>query len=117
MMFLLEIEISRWPYRDYFKAVRNSGFHEEFLSENDFKPVLAAFFCYDYGANASQAVQKIATDQKDYHEQGFIQAFMLTSVFHEALSFVGSKGKAPGSFDYFSDPKFSNSLSMHHLVT
>ena len=53
MIFLLEIEISRWSYRDYFKAVRNGGFHEEFLSENDFKPVLAAFFCYDYGANAS----------------------------------------------------------------
>ena len=53
MMFLLEIEISRWPYRDNFKAVRNGGFHEEFLSENDFKPVLAAFFCNGYGANAS----------------------------------------------------------------
>ena len=30
--------------------------------------VLATFFRDDYGANAFEAVQKIATDQKDYHE-------------------------------------------------
>ena len=29
---------------------------------------LATFCCYDYGANASEAVEKIATDQKDYHK-------------------------------------------------
>ena len=27
-----------------------------------------ANFCYDYGANASEAVQKIATDQRNYHK-------------------------------------------------
>ena len=41
-------------------------FLEELLSENDFEVVLANFGCYDYGANASVAVQKITTDQKDY---------------------------------------------------
>ena len=34
------------------------------VSEDDFEAVLAAFCCYDHGARASEAVQKIATDQK-----------------------------------------------------
>ena len=46
--------------------MRNGGFREETLSENDFEAVLATFCCCDYDANASEAVQKIATDQKDY---------------------------------------------------
>ena len=50
------------------KTAKNSGFCEELLSENDFEVVLATFSCYDYGANASEAVQKIATGQKDYHK-------------------------------------------------
>ena len=29
---------------------------------------LSTFCCYDYGTNASEAVQMIATDQKDYHK-------------------------------------------------
>ena len=40
----------------------------ELFSENDFETVLVTFCCYDYDANASEAVQKIATDQKDYHK-------------------------------------------------
>ena len=44
------------------------GFCEELLSENDFEAVLATFCCYDYGSNASEGVQKIATGQKDYHK-------------------------------------------------
>ena len=31
------------------------------LGENDFGAVLATFYCYDHGAKASEAVQKIAT--------------------------------------------------------
>ena len=30
--------------------------------------ILASFCCYDYGANASEAVLEIATDQKVYHK-------------------------------------------------
>ena len=37
------------------------SFCEELLSENDFEAVLASFCCYDYGANAPEAVQKIST--------------------------------------------------------
>ena len=39
------------------------------VSENDFEAVLATFCCYDYGANASEAVQNIAADKKDYHKR------------------------------------------------
>ena len=53
------------------KTAKNDCFHgfsDEFLSENNFKAVLTTFCCYDYGANASEAVDKITTDQKDYHK-------------------------------------------------
>ena len=36
-------------------------FCDELLSENDFEVILVNFCCYDYGANASEAVQKIST--------------------------------------------------------
>ena len=41
---------------------------EELLSENDFEAVLATFCCYDHSAKVSEAVQKIATDQKVYQK-------------------------------------------------
>ena len=50
------------------KTAKNGGFCEELLCENDFETVLATFCCYDYGANASEAFQKKATDQKDYRK-------------------------------------------------
>ena len=41
----------------------NGGFcEEELLGENGFEANLVTFCCYDYGANASEAVQKIAID-------------------------------------------------------
>ena len=43
-------------------------FSETCFDKNDFETVLATFYCYDYGANASEAAEKIATDQKDYHK-------------------------------------------------
>ena len=38
----------------------------ELFSENHFQAVLATFCCYAHGAKASEAVQKITTDQKEY---------------------------------------------------
>ena len=43
------------------QTANNGGFCEELLSENDFEAVLVNFCCYEYGANASEAVQKIST--------------------------------------------------------
>ena len=42
------------------QIANNGGFCEELLSENDFEAVLVNFCCYEYGANASEAVQKIS---------------------------------------------------------
>ena len=50
-----------FPYRKYIKTAKNGGFCEVLLSENDFEAVLVNFCCYEYGANASEAVQKIST--------------------------------------------------------
>ena len=43
-------------------------FSKEFVSESDFEAVLASFCCYDYDVNASEAVEKITVDQKDYQK-------------------------------------------------
>ena len=43
-------------------------FSEEFFSANDFEAVLVTFCYYEYGVNASEAIEKITTDQKDYHK-------------------------------------------------
>ena len=43
------------------QTAKNGGFCEELLSENDFEAVLVNFCCYEYGANASETVQKIST--------------------------------------------------------
>ena len=63
----MNLKYQGWPYRAYIKTAKNGDFCEELLSENDFEAVLATF-CYDHSANASEAVQKIATDQKEYHK-------------------------------------------------
>ena len=61
LIFLLELEIIWGGRTEHIKTVKNGSFCEELLSENDFEAVLANFCCYDYGANASEAVQKIST--------------------------------------------------------
>ena len=48
--------------------MEKGNFGEELLSKNDFECVLATFCCYDHGPKASEEVQKIATDQKDYRK-------------------------------------------------
>ena len=37
-------------------------------SKNCFDAVLVTFCCYKYGGNASEAVEKIAKYQEDYHK-------------------------------------------------
>ena len=67
-IFSLGLEMSGMAIQRIHQTAKNSGFCEELLSENNFEAVLATFCCYDYGDNASEAVQKIATDQKDYRK-------------------------------------------------
>ena len=65
LMLLLELEVSGVAVQSIHQ---NSNFCEELLNENDIEAVLATFCCYDHGAKASDAVQKIATDQKEYRK-------------------------------------------------
>ena len=50
-------------------------FWEEFRGENNFETVLATFCCYDKGGKASEAVQKIATDQKSISNAPLVLLF------------------------------------------
>ena len=59
--FLLELEISG-------VAVQRIHQNTEKWWLCDFEAILANFYCRDYGANFSEAVQKIAADQKDHHK-------------------------------------------------
>ena len=61
----MNLEYLGWPYREYIKTAKNGSFCEELLSEKYFETVSANFCCYDYGANASEAVQKTGTKTKD----------------------------------------------------
>ena len=56
-----------WKYLEWLYS-KNGNFCEEQLSENDFEAVLATFYCYKHGAKVSEAVQKIAKDQKEYRK-------------------------------------------------
>ena len=64
--FRLSLKYLGWPYRAYIKTAKNADFCEELLSKNDFEAILATFCYYDHGLKASEAVQKISTDQKEY---------------------------------------------------
>ena len=73
LIFLLELEILGpkylgWPYRAYIKTVKFGDFCEELLSESDFEVVLTTFCCRDHGIKASDVVQRIATDQREYRK-------------------------------------------------
>ena len=47
---------------------KNGNFCEELLLKDDIEAVLATFCCYNHGAEASEAAQKITTDQKEYRK-------------------------------------------------
>ena len=61
LIFWLEVELFGVAVQRIHKTAKNGNFCEELLGEIDFKTVLANFCCYGYGANASEAVQKIST--------------------------------------------------------
>ena len=77
--FCLNLEYLGWPYRQYIKIAKNGGFCEGLLSENDFEAVSATFCSYDYGANTSEAVLNIATDQKGYRKFSSCVILLLNS--------------------------------------
>ena len=68
LIFLPEFEISGFNVHKIYQNSKKWWLCEELLSESNFEAVLTTFCCYDYGVSASEAVQKIATDQKDYQK-------------------------------------------------
>ena len=62
LIFSLELEISGVTVQIIHQNSKKWWRCEELVTENDFQAILAI------GANASEAVQKITTDQKDYHK-------------------------------------------------
>ena len=57
--FCLNLKFLGWPYRKYIKTVKVSACSVSFYCRYDF---IAIFCSYRYGANASEPVEKIATD-------------------------------------------------------
>ena len=72
LIFLLKLEIC-WVTVQGIQQ-KMASFSEDFLHENDFGAVLATLCCYDYRINASEAVQNIVIDQKDYHKSSLYVA-------------------------------------------
>ena len=69
LIFYLELGISGVVVQSiHKKPPKNGKFSEELLSENESDAVLATFYCCDHGAKASEAVQKIATEEKEYRK-------------------------------------------------
>ena len=69
LISLLELEISEVAVQRIHQNSEKSWLYEnQLLGENDFEAVLATLCYYDYGTNASEAVLKIATDQKGYRK-------------------------------------------------
>ena len=55
---------------------------EDFLCREDIDAVLAVFHFYGYGENASEAVEKIDTDEKDYHKHFLRVKVCITTAYH-----------------------------------
>ena len=68
LIFHINLKYLGWQYRAYIKTAKNGDFCQEFLNKSDFEAVLATFCCCNHGAKASEAVHKIATDQKEYRK-------------------------------------------------
>ena len=66
--FSLNLKYLGRPYWEHLKTAKNGGLEEELHSEKNFEAVLGTFCCYDYGPTTSEAIQKIAANQKDYHK-------------------------------------------------
>ena len=66
MIFSLELEMFGVAVQGIHQTAKNGTFCEELFNENDFEAVLVNFCRYDYGTNASEAVQKINTRTRQF---------------------------------------------------
>ena len=86
------------------KAAKNGSFCEKLLSENDFEAVLANFCCYDYGANASDTVQKISTRALELYANSLKFYSYTYEKTYSAVYYLLAGDTRPG-FYFFSDIK------------
>ena len=78
----LNLKYLGWLYRAQIKTEKNGDFCEELLSKNDFEAVLDTFCCYEHGVKASETVQKISRDQKEYHKcSSYVIIFRITKIY------------------------------------
>ena len=69
-LFILTFELKflGWLYKEYIKIAKIVVCSKDFLWKYAFDAVLAIFHYYGYGATSSEAVEKIATDEIQYHK-------------------------------------------------
>ena len=79
LIFSFQLEISRVAVQRIQQNREKWRLLGGLLSENDFKAVLTTFCICDHGVNASEAVQKIATDQKRFSEMLLVCYNLLNS--------------------------------------
>ena len=67
LILSLELKISEVTIQGIHQKSKKLCLLWELPTKNDFVAVLATFCCYDHDAKVFEAVQKIATNQKEYH--------------------------------------------------
>ena len=68
LLYSLELEIADVAVQEMHQKKKMSDFSENVFSGDNTHAFLHLFSSNGYGANVSEAVGKIATDEKDYHK-------------------------------------------------
>ena len=66
MIFCLNLKFLGWPHSKSIKIAKMIACSENCHCGDDFDAVFTIFRSYRYGANASEAVDKITAEEKDY---------------------------------------------------
>ena len=62
----LNLKFLRLLYRECITIAKIAAYHKQFPCVDDFDAVLAVFCSYCYDGNASEAVEMISVNEKDY---------------------------------------------------
>ena len=81
LIVTLKLDILGWPYREYIKTAKMAACSDGFLYGDDFVVTLAIFCSYGYGANASESVQEITTDEKGFYKYFMSVIVCLTTAY------------------------------------
>ena len=100
---------------------KNGSFCEELLGENGFEAVLVDFCCYDFGANASETVQKISTGTLKLYANSLKQLVLQLQLWKNIFSSLlpAYWGQKPGFCFFLTQIKMSKQhmdLSLTHKI-